>query len=364
MERAVRIALVATLVGLLLSFAASASAQDVSAGCTATVNGRAVRSLTEEDPVAPKGKKGRIVLRGNKPGGRGKNAGSKTETNFYAVVFGARLALESSTSKAGKWGGRVELPGYLTSLGAGTYRIEAETAGADASQCTASAYVRLKGGPLTFALGIGALLTGVGAAVALGARGNAANAPDKGTIAKKTGIEGRGAKVAPDKLRTGAVDLGYLAVLAVVFYLAYEELFDFGDSIGFAVPAAAAGASAARRVWVHGRVLRGFIGGFLFGVGLALVLHQLDVWPLDLTQALVFPVMVGIASAARAYIGSAFTVVPPPPEVDDRSYERAEDAPGGTAEDAPTTAIAAPTAPSTPESSSEATQVIKRPERP
>jgi hypothetical protein len=227
----------------------------------------------------------------------------------------------------------VELPGYLKSLTAGIYRVEAEASGRG-FDCTASGYIELRGGPLTVALGIGAVLAGIGAALAFGARGTASNAPDRGTIARKTGIEDRDAQVAPDRMRTMLADLAWLAALVLAFFLAYQEWIDVGESIGFAM---AASAADRRRVWVHGRVVRGFFGGLLLGLGAALILHQLNVWPLDLAQGLVFPLLVAILSAVRAFLGAAFVVTPPAGGVRDRELEPVGATPGSASAEVPTT---------------------------
>jgi hypothetical protein len=334
MERAVRLAICMALATGCLLAASPAFAQEVTGDCRADVNGRSPSALTEDEPLKLR-RNERVHVRGQVNG----PILDRWTTDFYVVLFGARVPIGSTEGKGGTWGGRVELPGYLKMLTAGTYRIEADAQGKPSLDCSASGYVDLKGGPLTIALGIGALLAGIGAAVALGARGTAANAPDKGTIARKTGIEDRRVKVAPDKLRTRAVDLAFLAALGLAFYLAYEKVLDFGDSLGFALPAGAA-AGGPRRVWMHGRIIRGFIGGLLLGAGAALILQQLDVWPLDLTQGLVFPLTVALVSAIRAYLGAAFVVTPPPPEADAFVREPVGVTPGGAS--AETTALTSP----------------------
>lgn len=354
MNRACRLAISLCLATSFLFVGGVALAQEVTGDCRAEVNGRAPRSLTEEDPLKLR-RNQRIDVTGKANSGRAE----RTETKFYVVIFGVRVPIETHEGRGSTWGGKVELPGYLKTLTAGVYRVEADGAGKPTGfGCATSGYIDLKGGPLTIALGIGALLAGVGAAVALGSRGTAANAPDKGTIARKTGIEDRRAKVAPDKWRTRAVDLAYLAALALVFYLAYDKILDFGDSLGLALPAMAAGQ---RRVWVHGRVIRGFIGGLVLGFGGALILQQLDVWPLDLTQGLVFPIGIAIVSALRAYLGAAFIVTPPPPELDVGVREPVGVTPGGVSADAPTAALRRDPEDTTTDAGR--TQVIERPKR-
>lgn len=358
MRRAVQILMTVCLTGTIVaSLASSALAQEITGeDCFAAVGGKQPRDLTENKPLKLK-KNDKIEIMALP---RGPAINGATRTEAAVVLFGVRLPIGTEKAK-GLWGGRFELPGYLKTITSGVHRIEFEATGKSVD-CSGSAYIDLKGGPLTIALGLGVLLAGIGAAVALGARGSASNAPDKSTIARKTGIEDRGVKVAPDKLRTRAVDLAYLLVLAFIFYLAYEELIDLGESVGLALPAAAASsASGQRRVWMHGRVVRGSIGGLLLGLGIALVLQQFDIWPLDLTEGLLFPVGLAIASAVRAYLGSAFIVTPPPPEVDDRVLAPVGAGSGGAAEDAPTRAMAAPNHTEGTGAGTDQTQVIERP---
>ena len=334
MERAIRLAVCGALAtAFLFSLGATASAQDITGGCTASVNGESPPELTQDEPLELD-KNEKVDVEGKAPG----SISGRTSTDVFVIVFGFRVPIETTEGEGGEWGNRVEIPSYLKNLTAGIYRVEAEATG-ERLNCTASGYIELSGGPLTIALGVGAVLAGIGLALALGARGTSANAPDKGTIARKTGIEDRDAVVAPDRMRTWLMDLIYLAVLALLWYLAYEEFVDAGEAIGFAMPVAAAGSS---RVWVHGRVVRGFFGGLLLGLGAALILHQLNVWPLDLTQGLLFPLAVAVASAIRAYIGAAFVVTPPARGAGDRELEPVGVTPGSTAAEVPTTTTEPP----------------------
>ena len=333
MKRSFAGAVIALLVGMLVfGLAAGANAQEITGGCDAQVNGRPPTELTQDEPLELK-RNERVDVSGSTPSAGGGGEG-RTNTDVFVVVLGLRVPLESTEGEGNEWGNRVELPSYLKSLTAGIYRVEAEASGQPPFDCTASGYIELRGGPLTVALGVGAVLAGIGAALAFGARGTSSNAPDRGTIARKTGIEDRDARVAPDRMRTMLADLLWLVALVLAFFFAYQEWVDVGESIGFAVAASAAGN---RRVWVHGRVVRGFIGGLLLGLGAALILHQLNLWPLDLAQGMVFPLLVAVASAVRAYIGAAFIVTPPAAGVADRELEPVGVTPGAATADAPTT---------------------------
>lgn len=330
MDRAIRAVVALCLaggIGLLMT--APASAQDVEGGCSAEVNGRDPSSMTEDEPLVLK-KNRRVDVRGSAPASA---RGGQSDTTIYVVLFGGRVPVESNEGKGTEWGGRAEIPGYLKTFAPGVYRAEGDATG-DGWDCSASAYIELDGGPWTVAAGAGAVLGLIGGAMAIGSRGSA---PDKASVGKKLGVEHRRMTIEPDRLRNAAMDFVYLLMLVLAFFLGYEEIPDFGDSLGFAVPAAAAAASGRQRVRSRGRIIRGFIAGLLLGIGAALLLHQFDVWTLDLNQGLVFPLLVAVLTAIRAAVGSSYYVTPPPPEVNDRVLEPVGAGPSSSALEAPTT---------------------------
>ncbi|MDJ0925595.1 MAG: hypothetical protein QNJ77_13635 [Acidimicrobiia bacterium] len=60
------------------------------------------------------------------------------------------------------------------------------------------------------------------------------------------------------------------------------------------------------RKWAHGKPIRGFWGGLLLGVGVALVFHQLSWWVLDVNTLVVLPVLSGLLFAGRAWLGQPY----------------------------------------------------------
>jgi hypothetical protein len=307
MRSATRIVVALSLAGVVLvAVATTAFAQSIEGGCVARVNGRTPESMTEDDPLLLD-KEDRVRVRGQAPAGAQPGA---TETTVKVIVFGLSVPVETTEGQGTQWGGTGELPSYLKTLAPGVYRAEADGSGPGWS-CDASGYIEIDGGPISVAAGVGAVLAGLGLAMSLGSRGGSSNVPDRGLVARKTGIDDREAIIRPDRGRTSAADLAYLVILALFFWLCLEEMIDFGESIGFAAPAAAAAAAGTHRMWVRGRVVRGFFGGLFLGLGAALLLHQFDVWVLDLTQGLIFPLGVAVITALRAWVGSAYVVTPP-----------------------------------------------------
>jgi hypothetical protein len=303
MSRAVRFSIVLSLIGCLSFIAAGvASAQEVEGGCEASVNARAPSTLTEEDPLVLEGER-TVRVRGQAPASA--QAGA-TETVVNVMLFGGGIPLETIEGEGTRWGGIAEVPGFLETLAPGIYRVEAEGSG-PGWECTASGYIELEGGPLSVATGVGAVLGGLGIAMTLGARGRGSDVPDRSVVSKRAGVLDREAVVRPARARTLVADLAYLVVLALLFFSAYEEVPDLGDSLFLAISAAGGGTG----FWVRGRVVRGFLGGLFLGVGVALLLHQFDIWTLDLMEGLVFPLAVAVVSAVRAWVGSAYQAIPP-----------------------------------------------------
>lgn len=155
-------AVAAFLVGLVPPVAA----QEITGGCSATVNGSTVDTLTITTPlVVAKGDT--VDLTGSVPASAGSGR-VESETRIFVEVIGdIPLATESGTGQF--WGGTVTVPNLLTQLAPGVYRVKG-TAEGSGWICTGSAYVKVEGGPLTAATAIGVVAVGSGVAAAIGAR--------------------------------------------------------------------------------------------------------------------------------------------------------------------------------------------------
>jgi uncharacterized membrane protein YoaK (UPF0700 family) len=79
--------------------------------------------------------------------------------------------------------------------------------------------------------------------------------------------------------------------------------------------AGAVGAASSRRrprnsrIWSHGHPVLGFISGLVMGLGITVLLQQFAVWPLTIVTAIVFPIVVAVICAIRAYMGRPYKVV-------------------------------------------------------
>lgn len=157
--------LVATAV-IIIGVVPPASAQEITGGCNATVNGSSVDTLTITNPlVVSKGDS--VDLTGSVPATAGSGRVESVTKIFVEVVGDIPLANESGTGPT--WGGTVTVPNVLYQLAPGVYRVKG-TAEGSGWICTGSAYVKVEGSPLTAVTAVGAVAAGSGVAAAMAAR--------------------------------------------------------------------------------------------------------------------------------------------------------------------------------------------------
>jgi hypothetical protein len=302
----------------LVTFVAGAAyAQGVEGGCTATVNEADPSTLTDDDPLKVD-KDDTVDLAGTAPPGV---SGGRNQTDVYVIVLGVRVPVSDSEGSGAEWGDTVDIPSVITDLAPGVYRVEGEASG-NGWSCEGSGYVEVEGGPFTAAMGLGAGLFVVGALLARKALGKTSPGGDlRATMAKlKPGVRDQVPNVKHDPRPGTRLTAAMGAATAVVAVLAASGGLGLPESlIGLAAPTAAVGARG-DRVWLKGRTGSGFFGGLLMGLGLALIIHQFGVWPLDTAQGLAFPLASAVLWAVRGRIGRAFLVssttfdAPPPAE--------------------------------------------------
>ena len=144
----------------------AALAQEVTGGCSATVNGRTPDTLDIKHPlVVAEGDT--VDLTGQVPAAAG--AGTiLSETRISVEVVGD-VPVASASGDGPLWGGTVEIPDVLTKLAPGVYRVKG-TAEGSGWVCTGSGYIKIEGGPATVAMGIGVVAAGAGLVAAVGSR--------------------------------------------------------------------------------------------------------------------------------------------------------------------------------------------------
>lgn len=192
---------------LLLAIAIPASAQEVTGGCHATVNGQTLDTLDAKHPLVIE-KGDTVALTGSVPATA--SGSSESLTKIYVEVVGdIQLAEEPGDGEF--WGGTVEIPEILTSLAPGVYKVKG-TAEGSGWLCTGSAYVKIEGGPWTAATAIGAVAAaagGIGAVTAI--------KPKKGQVFHEGGPGGGGA--APETPTRLVADAAVLLMFLLLVFV-------------------------------------------------------------------------------------------------------------------------------------------------
>lgn len=285
----------------------AAFGQGVDGGCTATVNDEDPSALTEDDPLKVD-EDDTVDLVGTVP----PDGGGSSKTEVYVIVAGFRVPVEDEQGTGEEWGDTVEVPNAIADLAPGIYRVEGEASGTGGWNCEGSAYVDVDGGPFTAAAAAGAGLFVVGALLADRGLGKRRRGDVQAVMAKiRPGLRDQVPDLEHDPRPGSVFSLVFLVAIGALAALAAFEVVELPEALlGATAPVAAARVDY-DRVWLRGRPVVGFFGGLLMGLGIALVLHQLDVWPLDTTQGLAFPVAAAVLWAIRGWIGRAFLVVSP-----------------------------------------------------
>ena len=200
----------AVVMVVLVVLAPTALAQEVTGGCSATVNGLTLDSLDIKHPlVVAKGDT--VALTGSVPAAAG--AGTVySETKIYVELVGD-IPVAEQTGDGVVWGDWVEVPDILTSLAPGVYKVKG-TATGDGWLCTGSAYIRIEGGPLTAATAIGAVAAVAGAVAAIGSI-----TPKKGQVFYEGGPPGAGAGSSAEPTTRLVADAVTLALFAALIAL-------------------------------------------------------------------------------------------------------------------------------------------------
>jgi putative component of membrane protein insertase Oxa1/YidC/SpoIIIJ protein YidD len=305
---------VVALSGLVVVMtAATAEAVGVSNGCSATINGRSPSTLTKDDPLAVH--KGETVsVTGSAPAGTPAKDTNNTHIDVAIIdgVFGV-----SSSDHPGhgpSWGGSQNVDDYLK-YGVGLYHVTGVANGSSGWHCEGDGYVELKdGSPLTKPIGAGAaglaIIGGIGALLSARSRfdtdaeGVAARPRDpEEELRDDIGSIARAPEPAPGT--EAAISFGCLVGIAIMAFLG---LLEGGAMFAAASAPAVEGSPRKRRVWAHGHPVAGFISGLIAGIGIAVLLQQFALWPLTIVTAIVFPVVVAVLCALRAYLGRPYTV--------------------------------------------------------
>lgn len=199
----------AVMTVVLIGLAPTAHAQEVTGGCSATVNGQTLDTLDIKHPLVVA--KGDILaLTGTVPASAGTGT-VDSETKIYVELVGD-VPVAEQTGDGPIWGDWVELPEVLANLAPGVYKVKG-TATGSGWVCNGSAYIRIEGGPLTAAAAVGAVAAVSGGIAAVGAV-----KPKKGQVFYE-GVPPEGGGGSADKstrLAADAITLGLFALLVAL----------------------------------------------------------------------------------------------------------------------------------------------------
>jgi hypothetical protein len=200
-----RLILVAALaVGIVAGTIAAAAAQEVTGGCRATINEQTPDTLTRTNPlVVAKGDT--VALVGTVPASAG-SGDVPSQTDIYVEVVGD-VPVASEPGNGPSWGGTVTVPNVITQLAPGVYKVKG-TATGEGWVCTGSAYVKVEGGPLTVAAGLGALIGLSGAVTA-----TRAQRPKRGQVFADGRAVEAASPEAGSRVMADAVTIGLFAAL-------------------------------------------------------------------------------------------------------------------------------------------------------
>ena len=297
-----------------------AHAQSLSGGCTATVNGRAPASLTKDNPlVVHKGEQ--VSLQGVVPAAVASLPPEQitSQTNI-TISFVESLLDTTKRQEPGtgpNWGGSVNVDDYLR-YGAGLYKVEGTSSGNPGWTCTGDGYVKLEGSPLSKPVGQVAMamfaVAGAGAVASTRTK-----TPDPSITGKSLGqdlsndvdiLTGH-AKPVPDKAanRMSNAACFMLALIALADVFIQRPRPPEPAAPGSILLLNATGAAPRPdRVWVRGHVVLGFVSGLLGGLAVSVLAQQFAFWTFTVLNLIVFPLLVGVLAAARAWRGKAFLV--------------------------------------------------------
>ena len=297
---------------VLVVTAGVAEAVGVSNGCRATLNGKDPADLDFDHAlVVHKGES--VHFEGVVPPSVQSVPKDQLTSNTHIdVELVENVFKVTSSDHPGHgpiWGGNQNVDKYLK-YGVGVYHVIGRADGSPGWSCSGDAYVELKdGNPLTKPVGggaAGAIVLGlVGSAMASRApEPDPSSADYMSTNPYDRNTEDYATSMIQDGPDDWYASIGCMLLIMIAIGLSFA-----GKGLG----AAAIGASGVarprrRRVWSHGHPIVGFFTGLLLGIGLTVLLQQFAVWPLTIVTAIVFPVVVAVICALRAWLGKPYLI--------------------------------------------------------
>ena len=280
-------------------------------GCTASVAGVPINTLTADHPLQVHKGQG-VLLTGRAPAGISNlpsSIGLRSTTDIR-IHFIEKVATRSETHNATgqSFQRAVNVDTYLK-YGSGMYRVDVHSVAPGGWDCSATFYVEMHGSKL--AAEVAVAVGGIGAAgMAASARGDEPDpdalppkADDQGMVDPTTPVESY-EKWQKDRAANTKASSGTACLAGILFALIAST-----GAFAFALPAAGAvgkGDAAPQRVWTRGHPILGFVSGLFFGLGTTVALQQFNVYPLNLLSGIVAPLVTAVLGAWRGWRGTAW----------------------------------------------------------
>ncbi len=306
---------------LVLVTAGSAASDDITGGCTGTINGRDAATLTRDDPVRV-GEGDTVSAAGDVPPEYApQNPQSLTTVEMHILADLGGITTEQHVSNGPTYTSAAVAVDDYARFGAGLYEVTVVNEGRG-WRCEYTAYVELDESPLGTPIGIAAaastVVGGLGSVLAKGVK----RSPSREWIDELVEPHDRAERdAALRKVRTDDPDAamteeaGYAPVgvpcclAALALPLPAMPLFGMGAGAG--AGAGTAGTGSRRIVWSkvvykRGHPVWGGIAGFAFGLGASVLLWQYAVWLLSLVTVGAVPVVIALAASLYAWIGRRY----------------------------------------------------------
>ena len=139
-------------------------------------------------------------------------------------------------------------------------------------------------------------------------RTNRREGPAGPATERKKGGGGRGSlqNLMPDNGATRTLDTVGIVAGAVPVALLLAGTWGSASTLVSGLLLAAMPAGSTTRIWVHGRPITGFFGGLFAGLGVALILHQFDLWGASEETMVFMPAVFALLGAVRGWWGRAY----------------------------------------------------------
>ena len=301
----------------LIAFASAGAADSFNGRCTGSATGRNIAGMTKSNPLLLKEHQ-RFAASGTADFASASDPTSvAAKIQIISGLFGVTTTNDGGTGN--QWSSsRVNVDDYFT-YGVGLYQVDITVSGPSGS-CSATAYVKLDGNPLTKPAGIaGAVAVVAGAGVGARARRKGQNpmkADDNEAFVSEMldDSDKHAAAVAADPQEPDVGDMGifeFSRYLLGCWTVAFSALPLFGMGVGAGVgaaPIAPRPVAWSKKVRVHGHPILGFFSGLIAGLGAVVLLWQYAIWTLEVWNTIGIPVLIGILAGVWAWRGKGYVI--------------------------------------------------------